>query len=168
MVDTEPVEVGTVLAPQMQEMIESVGRDERRARTLALEQRVRSDRRPVREPLDVDGTDLGRRGEHRLRLVPGGRDLGRPQLALVREQDRVGERAPDVDAENRHRAKLPRVSQANAYEPAALADIEAARNGSPTRSSTRRRSRRSWPGTRLRSGSLGPNVAGTWSAELEL
>src|SRR5438045_5455380 len=128
MVDAEPVEVGTVLAPQMQEMLEAVGRDERRARALPLEQRIRRDRRPVRESLDVDGADLGRRGEHRLRLVPGRGNLGRPQLALVREQDRVGERAPDVDAENRPPAKLPRVGQANAYEPAALADLEAAAN----------------------------------------
>jgi hypothetical protein len=35
-IDAEPVEVGTVLAPQMQEVLEPFGRDERRARALAL------------------------------------------------------------------------------------------------------------------------------------
>ena len=49
----EPVEMRAVLAAQVQQVLEAGGRDERRARALALEQRVRRDRRPVREPLDL-------------------------------------------------------------------------------------------------------------------
>ena len=49
----EPVEVRAGLAAQMEEVLEARRRDERRPRALPLEQRVRRDRRPVREALDV-------------------------------------------------------------------------------------------------------------------
>ena len=48
----EPVEVRAVLAPQVEHVLEALGRDERRPRAAPLEQRVRRDRRPVREPLE--------------------------------------------------------------------------------------------------------------------
>ena len=90
-----------VLPPQVQHVLESVRRDERGARTAPLEQRVRRDRRPVRESLELVRADGLRGGEHRLLLPARRRHLRRPQLVAV-EQDGVGERAADVDAEDRH------------------------------------------------------------------
>ena len=52
-VDVEPVEVRPVLASQVQQVLEALGGDERRARSRPLEQRVRRDRRAVGEPLDI-------------------------------------------------------------------------------------------------------------------
>ena len=90
----------------MEQVLEALGADERRARALALEERVRGDGRPVREQLDLISADRRRCREHRLLLPGGGRNLGRPKLVLVREQDRIRERAADVDAEDGHLLKL--------------------------------------------------------------
>ena len=80
----EPVEVRAVLPPQVQQVLEPGGRDERGPRSLALEQRVGGDGRPVREPLDL-GRAHGRRGsEHRLLLPSGGRHLRRSKLTVRR------------------------------------------------------------------------------------
>lgn len=82
-------------------MLEPVGRDERRLRALALEERIRRHRRPVRESLQVAGADgMGRR-EHRLLLARRGRDLRRRDAAVL-DEDGVRERPADVDAENAH------------------------------------------------------------------
>jgi hypothetical protein len=97
----EPVEVRTVLPPQVQQVLEARGGDERRAYALALEERVRRHRRPVREPLHLPGTDGRRRCEHRLLLPTRGRHLRGQELPAV-EQHRVGEGATDVHAQDRH------------------------------------------------------------------
>ena len=97
----EPVELRAVLPPQVEQVLEAGGRDERRSRALALEQRVRRDRRPVREALDLGRADGRRRGEHRLLLPRRRRHLRRPQLA-VGEQHRVGEGPAHVDAQDGH------------------------------------------------------------------
>ena len=99
----EAIEVGSVLPPQVQEVLEAGGCHKRRPRALPLEQRVRGDRRPVREPLELLGADRDRRRQHRLLLALGGSHLGRPQLA-VRDQHRVGERAADIHAEDCHQS----------------------------------------------------------------
>ena len=72
-----PVQVRTRLAPQVQQVLEAGVRDERRARALAFEQRVRRDRRPVREALDVRGAGRTRGCEHRLLLSRRGQHLRR-------------------------------------------------------------------------------------------
>ena len=97
----EPVEVRAILAAQVEHVLEALGRHERRPRAAPLQQRVRRDRRPVREPLELAGTDCGRRGEHRLLLVARRRHLRRPQLVAI-EQDGVGEGAAHVDAQDGH------------------------------------------------------------------
>src|SRR6266542_4238507 len=67
-----PVEMCPRLASQVEEMLEAGRRDERGSRTLALEQRVRRDGRPVREPLEIADTEPAReRGlMFRRRLAP--------------------------------------------------------------------------------------------------
>ena len=106
MVGAQPVQVCAVLAPQMEEMLETRGRDERRARALALEQRVRRHRRPVGEALELLRADGASRGDHRLLLSRRGRNLGRPQLSAV-QQDGVGKGPADVDAEKGHAKREP-------------------------------------------------------------
>jgi hypothetical protein len=106
MVSAEPVELGPILPPQMEQVLEALGADECRPSALALQQRVRGHRRPVCEALDLSRADRRRCREHRLLLSARGRNLGRPQVVLVREQDRIRERAADVDAENGHLLKL--------------------------------------------------------------
>ena len=108
MVGAEPVELGTVLPPQVQQVLEALGADERRARALALEERVRGDRGAVCESLDLRRTDRRRCREHGLLLPACGRNLGSPQLVLVREQDRIRERAADGDAKDGYAMKLQR------------------------------------------------------------
>ena len=107
MVDVEPVEMRTILPPEMQQVLEATRGDERGPRPLALEQCVRGDGRPVCEPIDSVQPGLL---EHRAPpprrriLLPGaGRYLRRMQPALG-QQGGVGERAADVDAEDRHPA----------------------------------------------------------------
>ena len=60
-------------------------------------------------PCEKRSTDFGadglRRRDHRLLLRRGGGHLRRAQPAVV-EQHRIGERAADVDAEDRHGATI--------------------------------------------------------------
>ena len=108
----EAVEVGARLAPELDEVLEALGRDEHRARSAALEQRVGRDGRAVREGADVlrsrsrpfqRGADGG---EHALGLVlRSGRRLGADQ-SPVDCQDGVGERSSDVDPEEHQAASV--------------------------------------------------------------
>ena len=82
-------------------MLEAGGRDERRPRTLALEQRIRRNRRPVPERLDLVGPDRPRRRENGILLPLRGRHLRRPHVPVL-EQDRVRERPSNVDAQDPH------------------------------------------------------------------
>ena len=86
-------------------MLEARRGHEGGARAPAFEQRVRRDRRPVREALDVRRAHRPGGRDDGLLLALRGGDLRRAQLA-VREQHRVGERAADVDAEDRHARTL--------------------------------------------------------------
>jgi hypothetical protein len=61
MVSTESIQMRAVLAAQMQQLLESGGRDKGRPGSLAFEERVRRDRRPVRETFDLSRAD-GSRG----------------------------------------------------------------------------------------------------------
>ena len=99
----EPVQMRARLPPQVQQMLEALVADERGAGAAPLEQRVRRDRRPVREPLDVLRPDRAHRGEDGLLLPRRRRHLRRPHAAAV-EQHGVRERPADVDAEDRHAA----------------------------------------------------------------
>src|SRR4029453_18961810 len=78
--------------------------------SLALEQRVRRDGRAVREALDVLGADRACRGLDGLLLARRGRHFCGPRLA-VDEEDGVGERAADVDAQDAQR----RAASADAF-----------------------------------------------------
>ncbi len=112
-VDVEPVEVRPVLASQVQKVLEALGGDERRARSLPLEQRVRRDRRAVGEPLDIRAP-CGLEHESgclddRLHLPRASDHLRRVERSAV-EQHGVGERAAHVDAENRHQSSCTSAS----------------------------------------------------------
>ena len=87
--------------PQLEDVAEPGGGDERRARAAVLEHGVRRDRRPVHDlvgaaerqhGVDDGAVVVGRRGEDLLNADPPVR---------VREDD-VGERAPDVGADPPH------------------------------------------------------------------
>ncbi len=79
-VEIEPVQMRTILSAQVQQVLEALRRDERRARSLPLEERIRGDRRPVteaREPGASGGYEHGPRGfYHRLLLARTRRHLG--------------------------------------------------------------------------------------------
>ena len=101
----EPVEVRAILAAQVQHVLEAVGRHERSPRPAPLQQRVRRDRRPVREALELIRPDRLSGCEHRFLLIPCCRHLRRAQLAVL-EQDGVGEGAAHVDAQDGHGQNL--------------------------------------------------------------
>ena len=105
MLGAQPVEMRARLPAKVKQVLEAGRRDERRSRALAFEQRVRRDRRAVREALDVRRADGGSRGEHGRLLLGLGRHL-RGDDAVAVEQHGIRERAADVDAENRHAATL--------------------------------------------------------------
>ena len=109
----EPVQVGAVLASDVEHVAEALGGDQRRAGAALLEQGVGAHGHPVGEGLDLAGTGAGplqgrlHRGEHSPRLViRGGRRLRRVQRAPV-EQHGVGERPADVDSQQHRRNLLP-------------------------------------------------------------
>ena len=120
MLGTESVEVGSVLPPEVQNMLEAVGRDEGGPSASPLEQGVRGDRRPVREALDARRARPPR--PRRAPTPPGGaRSAPSPSRTRpVREQDGVGEGAAHVDAEDRHGVgvRSPRASRARTRPPA--------------------------------------------------
>ena len=100
----EVVERRAVLARELDQVAEALGRDERGARAAALEQRVGGDRHPVGEGGHVGGVDRLQRVHHALRLVIGRtRDLARDH-ALSVERHEVGERTPHIDADPDHLA----------------------------------------------------------------
>ena len=101
----EPVQVRARLPPQVEQVLEALGGDERRPRALPFEQGVRGDRRPVREALDRLRADGLRGRDHRLFLLRGGGHLRRAQPVVI-EQHGIGEGAADVDPEDGHRATI--------------------------------------------------------------
>ncbi len=105
-----PIEVRPRLAAEVQEVLEALVRHERRARAASLQERVRGDRRAVREAVDPRCTYRPRCSDDRLLLPPRRRDLRDAELAVGHE-DRVGEGPADVDAQDTHagiRARTPR------------------------------------------------------------
>ena len=101
------VEARARRAAQLEHVAQAARRDERRARALALEQRVGDDRRRVGEERDVARGDTaarergGERVQHAAGEVARRRrhlDDARGAAGLV-HQDDVGERAADVDAD---------------------------------------------------------------------
>ena len=131
MVVAQPVEMSSRLPPQVQEMLEPGGRDERRLRTLALQKRVGRDRRPVREALHVACADGSSGREHRLLLSARSRNLRRRDAAIL-DEDGVRERAADIDAENAHAAK------ADSYERTVTHEIPAGAGASRLRATEER------------------------------
>ena len=105
----QPVEVGTRLAAELDDVLEAAGGDEHRARAVALEQRVGRDGGAVRERLDLPGVRAGllqRRldgGEHALRLVLRRRRRLRRDQPAPGGDDGVREGAADVDAQEHGR-----------------------------------------------------------------
>src|SRR6266545_2802781 len=100
--------MGTRLAPQVEQVLEAGGGDERRPSPLSLQERVRGDSRPVCEALELAGADSSRRGEHALLLTGRCRHLCSRDPS-VRDEDCVREGAAHVDAEDRHGATLLRI-----------------------------------------------------------
>ena len=108
MLGAKPVEVRARLAPEVEEMLEAGVPDVRDPGAAPLEERVRGDGRPMREARQPGARPhRARGGEHRLLLPRGGRHLGRPDPPLL-DEHRVGERAADVDAQDRHVRTLHR------------------------------------------------------------
>ena len=104
----EAVEMGAGLAPQVEEMLETGVADVRDAGAAPLEQRVRGDGRPVREPRQPGARAyLARCCQHRFLLPRRRRHLGRPDPSLLDEHG-IRERAADVDAQDRHVRTLHR------------------------------------------------------------
>ncbi len=98
MIDARAVEIGAGLAAQVEQVFEARCRHERGRRAAPLEERVRRDRGPVREAVDLVCPDeLGRR-EHGLLLSLRGRYLRSPHDS-VGDENRVGEGAADVHSE---------------------------------------------------------------------
>ena len=101
----EPVELGAVLASDLQDVLEALRRDQHGPGAALFEERVRAHGHPVDEALDLAGRrprlldHRGDRGEDALRLVARSRGrLRRVNLVAV-EQDGVGEGSADVDPE---------------------------------------------------------------------
>ncbi len=94
-------------AGEVEDLLEAVRRDQTHARALRLEHRVRRDRRPVLDELDLPGRDARLLAdpldadENPLRWVCRCRRGLHPvhRSALVLHEEQVGERSPDVDSE---------------------------------------------------------------------
>jgi hypothetical protein len=103
----QAVEARARLAAEEEEVAEPLGGDERGARQAAREQRVRRHGRAVHEVRHVPGLDararqhLARRGHDALLLARRAQHLGRDH-AVGADEDGVGERPADVDAERGH------------------------------------------------------------------
>ncbi len=103
----EPVEVRPRLAPELDDVGEAVGRDQRGARGAPLEQRVGRDGHAVGEALDVRGAGAGALRARRATAssTPCAcsrgrrRDLGGVDGGVVADEHGVGEGAADVDSE---------------------------------------------------------------------
>ena len=78
-----PVEMRARLAAQVEQVLEARIGDERRPRALPLEQRVRRDRRPVRERSTVAGAGGPRGRDDRFLLPRGRQNLRRADPTLV-------------------------------------------------------------------------------------
>src|SRR5829696_1952137 len=83
MVGAQPVQVRSVLAPEVEQVFEARGRHKGCPRALALEKRVGRDRRPVREALDRPGVNGAGGCDDRLLRVSGTRKLRRAELAVL-------------------------------------------------------------------------------------
>ena len=103
-----PVQVRSRLAAEVEDVLEAPVRDERRPRATALEQRVRGDRRAVREAIHRLCADGLRGRDDGLLLARGGRDLGRSNRP-VGDEHRVREGASDIDPERAHGGIRPRM-----------------------------------------------------------
>jgi hypothetical protein len=108
MLGAGPVQVRSRLAAEVEDVLETPVRDEGRARTAALEQRVRGHGRAVGEALHLPCADGSRSGDDGLLLARGGGDLGRANRP-VGDEHRVREGASDVDPERAHGGIRPRM-----------------------------------------------------------
>jgi hypothetical protein len=105
----EAVQLRPGLAAELLEVGETLGGQQRRARHPPLEQRVRADGHPVYQPPHVRGGGaraierLGHGVHHALGLVPRRRGRLARDEPVARQQRRVSEGAPDVNAQNHRR-----------------------------------------------------------------
>jgi hypothetical protein len=104
--EVDVVESRQAQPPDLEEIAEARGREEPGARAAAFEDRVRGDRRPVQQLVDVTRGDPGRAHQlpramdDRLRVVGGGgEDLPRERSPVRSDQNQIGERAAHVDAQ---------------------------------------------------------------------
>lgn len=100
------VEVGTCLAAEVEDVLEAFVRHEGSSSAATLEQRVRRDGRPVREPLDRLGAHCCCRSDHRLVLLRRCRHLRNSDFAVV-DQDGIRKGPTDVDAQRAHAGIRP-------------------------------------------------------------
>ncbi len=109
----QSVEVGAGLAPELDDVGEAGRGDQRGARRLALEQRVRRDRHAVGKAPHVGRRrrrfreHLANGLQHALALVARrGRDLGAEHDAVGADEYRVGERPADIDSQEHSREPM--------------------------------------------------------------
>ena len=105
MLGAGPVQMRARLAPEVEQVLEALRRDECRPGAAALEERVRRDRGAVGEAVGIVGAHRRSSLEHRLLLARASRHLGGPDLA-VRDEHGVGEGPADVDSQRTHRRIL--------------------------------------------------------------
>ncbi len=105
-VDVEVVDLVAALARDLDRVAEPVGREQRRRRALALDDRVRDERRAVHDPRDLrdrDAVRLERLREDRLDrargLVRRRQRLADRDEPVLADDAEIGERAADVDAD---------------------------------------------------------------------
>ena len=102
----EVVERGAVLARELDQVAEALGRDERGARAAALEQRVGGDRHPVRERRDVGGLDGLEAAHHALGLILGrARHLGGHDTPAI-QRHQIGEGSSNIHTDPHQSAPL--------------------------------------------------------------
>ena len=116
------VELGAVLAGDLEQVGEAGGGDQGRARSLAGQQCVGADGHPVGEQLDRARLGVGAperrldRQQYAARLVLGGRRRLRRVEGLAVEQHRIGESAADIDAQ-KHALKLTQRTESKRPRP---------------------------------------------------
>ena len=94
----------------LQDVAEATRRDQRRASALALQHRVRPDRRTVQHIGDARavGEQLVQAGDDALAIVVRRRgDLARRDAPIVGDRHQIGERAADIDTDSHRHGRLP-------------------------------------------------------------
>ena len=128
MLGARPIEMSAGLTSQMKDVLEARCADERGPCATPLEERVRGDRRAVREAIHAVRPDRSSGRQDRLLLVFSRSHLRGPHFTL-RDEHGVGERPADVDPERAHR-RIPASGAGARSEPGTFARREVRTRGS--------------------------------------